>query len=174
MPSEKILAQKQKDLDALIAKIKDSKSGVLVNYMGITAEQDTELRSAFRKVGADYHVYKNTLATRAFDAVGFDALKSSLTGMTALAVAPDEISAAKIAKEYADKVEKFEIKSGYVDEEILDAAGVLELANIPSKEGLIAKLLGSIQSPLYGLACVLQAYIDKQQNGADAEAAPAE
>ena len=165
MPSEKILAKKQAELEALTAKIKASKSGVLVNYMGITAEQDTALRASFRKVGAYYHVYKNSLATRAFDAAELPALKDCLKGMTALAVADDEISAAKIAKEYADKIEGFEIKAGYVDGQVLDAAGMIELASIPSKEGLIAKLLGSIQSPLFGLACVLQAYIDKQNGG---------
>ena len=70
-----------------------------------------------------------------------------------------------VAKEFADKIEGFETKAGYVDGEVLDAAGMIELASIPSKEGLIAKLLGSIQSPLFGLACVLQAYIDKQNGG---------
>ena len=82
--------------------------------------------------------------------------------MTAVATsAEDPVAAAKILKKYADKVESFEIKAGFVDGKILDAAGVNELADLPSKEVLIGKVLGSLQSSLYGLAYVLQAYIDK-------------
>ena len=83
--------------------------------------------------------------------------------MTAVATSEnDPVAAAKILKKYADKIESFEIKAGFVDGSILDAAGVNELAELPSKEALIAKVLGSLQSSLYGLAYVLQAYVDKQ------------
>ena len=90
--------------------------------------------------------------------------------MTAVATSEnDTVAAAKILKKYADKIESFEIKAGFVDGSILDAAGVNELAELPSKEALIAKVLGSLQSSLYGLAYVLQAYVDKQ-NGEDTAA----
>jgi large subunit ribosomal protein L10 len=101
-------------------------------------------------------------------------MKQYLVGMTALALsANDPVAPAKIMKEYAEKVESFEIKAGFVDGGLLDAAGVNELASIPSKEQLIVKMLGSLMSPLYGLAYVLQAKIDKE-NGGEEAAAPAE
>lgn len=172
MPSAKILAQKQVELDSLVEKIKSSKAGVLIDYKGITVDQDTEFRKALRKAGVDYHVYKNTMTSRACDVMGFEAMKAQLEGMTALAISGEEIAAAKVVKEFADKIEALNIKAGYIDGEVIDAKGVEELAAIPSKEGLIAKLLGSIQSPLYGLAYVLQAKIDKD-SAAEAPAAEA-
>ena len=172
MPSAKILAQKVKELEELTEKIRQSSAGVLVNYTGITVEQDTALRKKLRGAGVDYHVYKNTMTTRACDETGLEALKPYLEGMTALAVSADPIAGAKILKEYAEKIPTFEIKAGYVDGGVIDQKGVLALADIPSREGLIAKLLGSLQSPLYGLAYVLQAKIDKEQGSAEeAEAA---
>lgn len=171
MPSEKILAAKQAQLDELISVMKDAKSAVLVQYQGITVEDDTKMRKTLREAGVNYHVYKNSLTGRAFDACGYSALKDQLNGMTALALGTDEVSAAKILKEYADKVETFQLKAGFVDGSALDAKGVEALAAIPNKEVLIGKLLGSIQSPIAKLAIALQAVIDKQNGGA--EEAPA-
>ena len=166
MPSAKKLAKKQKELTELIDKMKKSSAGVLVNYQGITVADDTTLRSALRKAGVEYKVYKNTMTSRACDEVGYHALKPYLKGMIAFAVSSDPVAPAKILREYADKIESFEIKAGYVEGQVIDQKGVLALAEIPSKEGLIAKLLGSLQSPLYGLAYVLQAKIDKETAGA--------
>jgi len=171
MPSAKILAQKQQELDVLVGKIKESSAGVLVDYKGITVEQDTAFRKALREAGVDYHVYKNTMTARVCDAVGFEQMKQHLEGMTALAVSKDQVAAAKIVKQFADKIEGLNIKAGYIDGEVIDAKGVVALAEIPSKEGLIAKLLGSIQSPLYGLAYVLQGKIDKENGEGEAPAA---
>lgn len=174
MPSAKILAQKQKELTELVDKMKNSTAGVLVNYQGITVEDDTALRRALRKAGVDYKVYKNTITTRACDETGYTGMKPYLKGMIAFAVSSDPVAPAKILREYAEKIETFEIKAGYVDGQVIDREGVLALADIPSKEGLIAKLLGSLQSPLYGLAYVLQAKIDKENGGNAAEAPAAE
>jgi len=171
MPSAKILAQKEEALQKLTESMKAAKSGVLVDYKGITVADDTELRAMFRKEGVSYHVYKNTLTSRACDNVGLTEMKASLEGMTALALGQDEVSAAKIAKKYADKIETFEIKCGFVDGVYFDKEAILSLAEIPSKEGLIAKMLGSLQSPLFGLACVLKAIADKKEAGAEAPAA---
>ena len=100
-------------------------------------------------------------------------MKQYLSGMTAIAISQDDpIAPAKIMKQYADKISTLEIKAGFVDGGILDQAGVIELAETPSKEVLIGKVLGSIQGPLYGLAYVLQAKIDKE--GGVAEEAAAE
>ena len=173
MPSAKILAAKQQQLAELVEVMKDAKSGVLVEYQGITVEDDTKMRKALREAGVKYHVYKNSMTGRAFDECGYSSLKDQLNGMTAIALGSDEVSAAKILKEYAEKVETFNLKAGFVDGEALDAKGVEALAAIPNKEVLIGKLLGSIQSPISRLAIALQAVIDKQ-NGGEAEAPAAE
>ena len=174
MPSKNILEQKQQIVENLAAKIRDAKSGVLVKYEGITVADDTALRAALRKAGVEYTVMKNTLTGKACEIAGYGDMKQYLTGMTAIAIGTDDpIAPAKIMKTFADKLDRFEIKAGFVDGGILDKAGVEALAEIPSKEVLIAKMMGSLMSPLYGLAYVLQAKIDKE-NGGEEAAAPAE
>ena len=163
MPSANVLEQKKKIVSDLVDRMKNSVAGVIVCYQGITVENDTALRAELRKAGVEYSVIKNTLTKKACAEVGYEKLGEVLEGMTAVATsAEDPVAAAKILKKYADKVENFELKAGYVDGEVLDAAGVTALAELPSKEQLVAKMLGSLQSSLYGLAYVLQAYIDKQ------------
>lgn len=174
MPSEKILEQKKAVVEALAEKMGRAASGVLVKYQGITVDDDTKLRAAMRAAGVEYTVIKNTLIGKACDKVGFDGLKSHLEGMNAIAISfEDPIAPAKILKEYADKIETFEIRGGFLDGAVVDNKTVEELAAIPPKEVLIGKLLGSIQGPLYGLACGLQAIIDKSGESPAAEEAPA-
>ncbi len=174
MPSNAILAQKQKIVADLADQIKASASGVVVNYQGITVESDTALRKALREAGVKYVVMKNTLTGRACDMCGYGDIKKYLNGMTAIAIsANDPVAPAKILKEYAEKVPTFEILAGYIDGEVLDVDGVNHLASIPSKEVLLAKFLGSIKSPIYNLAYALQAVIDKNGEGAEAPAAEA-
>lgn len=175
MPSEKILEQKKALVEDLADKLGRCASGVLVKYEGINVEQDTKMRAALRAAGVEYTVIKNTLISKACDKVGLEGLKSSLEGMNALAISFDDpIAPAKILKEYADEVETFEIRGGILEGAVVDAATVGELADIPPKEVLIAKLLGSIQSPLYKLAYALQAVVDKGgETPAAEEAAPA-
>lgn len=174
MPSKAILEQKQKTVSELADKMRNAASGVLVNYQGITVEDDTKMRAALRAAGVEYMVMKNTLTGRACDEVGYGEMKQHLSGMTAIAIsAEDPIAPAKVLKEYAEKVESFKILAGFLDGAVVDEKTVIALAEIPSKETLIAKMLGSLQSSLYGLAYVLQAKIDKE-NGGDAAEAPAE
>ena len=175
MPSNSILVQKQQVVADLAEQIKNSTAGVVVNYQGITVEHDTAMRKALREAGVKYVVMKNTMTGRACDMVGYGDLKQYLTGMTAIAISEsDPVAAAKVLKKYAEKVESFNILAGYVDGAVIDANTVNELAEIPNKETLIAKLLGSIQSPLYKFAYAIKAVVDKE-NGGDAEAeAPAE
>ena len=170
MPSKSILEQKQAIVADLAEQIKNSPAGVVVNYQGITVEDDTKMRKALREAGVNYMVMKNSLTGRACDEVGLSEMKQYLTGMTAIAIASDNaVAPAKVLKEYAEKIESFQILAGYLDGKVVDVEVVKQLADIPSKEVLIAKLLGSIKSPLYGLAYALQAVVDK-----DGEAAPAE
>ena len=171
MPSNSILAQKQQIVADLAEQLKASTAGVLVNYQGITVEDDTKMRKALREAGVKYMVVKNSLTGRACDEVGFGDMKQYLSGMTAIAIgAEDPIAPAKVLKEYAEKVESFSILAGYLDGKVIDVKTVEALADIPSKEVLIAKFLGSIKSPLYGFAYALQAVIDKDQADAPAEA----
>ena len=173
MPSNKILEQKQALVAELAQELKNSVSGVFVNYQGITVEDDTKMRKALREAGVNYKVVKNTLTGRACDEVGFSEMKQYLTGMTAIAISEnDAIAPAKILKEYAEKIESFSILAGYVDGAVIDTKTVEALAEIPSKEVLIAKFLGSIKSPVYGFAYALKAVADKKaEGGADAPAA---
>ena len=172
MPSNKILEEKKQVVEILAEKLKEAAAGVLVTYEGIKVAEDTELRNALRKAGVEYTVMKNTLTGRACDIAGYGDMKQYLEGMTAVAISKDDpIVAAKIIKEYADKIDCFEIKAGFVDGGILDKAGVESLAATPSKEVLVAKMMGSLMSSLYGLAYVLQAKIDKENGGEAAEAA---
>ncbi|MBE6603685.1 MAG: 50S ribosomal protein L10 [Clostridia bacterium] len=164
MPSKIILEKKQQAVAELAEKIKNSVSGVLVNYQGITVEDDTAMRKALREAGVKYMVVKNSLTGRACDEVGYGEMKQYLTGMTAIAISEnDAVAPAKVLKKYAQKVESFKILAGYLDGAVIDEKIVNELADIPNKETLIAKFLGSIQSPLYGLAYALQAIADKQE-----------
>ena len=180
MPSSKILAQKEAATKELTEKIQGAVAGVLVNYTGITVDQDTALRNELRKAGVDYHVYKNTMTARACAAAGYADMEQYLTGMNALAVSStDPVAAAKILKEYADKIETFNLVAGFIDGGVINAAQVEDLASTPSKEVLLGRLLGSIQAPLYSLARVLTAVTEKDgevaaEPAAEAAEAPAE
>lgn len=169
MPSAKVLEQKKEIVKNLAEKMKNANAGVFVDYKGINVADDTALRNELRKAGVEYSVIKNTLARFAVEEIGYGALSDIFNGTTALAISDDQVAAAKILCNYAKDHENFTVKAGFIDGEILDADGVIALSKIPSKEGLIAKMLGSLQSSLYGLAYVLQAKIDKE-NGEAAEA----
>ena len=180
MPSAKILEKKIAETAALAEKIKAAQSGVLVTYAGITVDQDTALRKALREAGVDYKVYKNTMTERACNEAGYPEMKQHLTGMTALAISgEDAVAPAKILKEYSEKIPTFEIKAGFIDGQLLDQKGVMELADIPNKETLVCKIMLGMQNPLYKLAYALQAIIDKSGEEVPAaeetaeEAAPA-
>ena len=174
MPNAKVLEEKKQMVADLSEKIKNASGGVFVNYQGITVEQDTKMRTELRNAGVEYFVFKNTLARLAVKDCGYDKLIPVLEKMTAIAISPkDPVAPAKILKSYADKIESFKIKAGFVEGEVIDEDGVSRLATLPSKEELIAKVLGSLQSPIYGLvnvlngnlrglACVLQAICDKK------------
>ena len=175
MPSNKVLEAKKQVVEELAGKLQTAVSGVLVKYEGITVAEDTELRAALRKAGIEYTVMKNTLTGRACEMVGYGEMKQYLSGMTAIAFSQDDpIAPAKIMKEYADKISTFEIKAGFVDGGVIDKEAVESLAATPSKEVLIAKMMGSLMSSLYSFAYVLQAKIDKENGGEEAAEAPAE
>ncbi|MCL2099293.1 MAG: 50S ribosomal protein L10 [Oscillospiraceae bacterium] len=158
MPSEKVLEQKKQAVAEVAEKLKNAVAGVLVDYQGITVEQDTKMRAELREAGVDYFVFKNTLMRLVVKECGYEELLPVLLKMTSVAVsAADPVAPAKILASYADKIPTFNIKAGFVEGAVIDEAGVNRLATLPSKEELIAKMLGSLQSPMYGLANVLNA-----------------
>ncbi len=137
-------------------KIKASKSVVFVDYKGLTVAEVSKLRNDCRAAGCEYKVYKNTLVRKALNELGFKEFDSDLNGPTAVAFGQDETGAAKImvkaAKDYEEKVI---LKSAFVDNAYVDKKGVSALATMPSKEELLAKLLGSLQAPVANLAGIL-------------------
>ncbi len=143
------LENKKQIVEGIIEKIKNAKSVVFVDYKGLTVAEDTEFRTEFRKANCEYKVLKNTLVRKAFNEMGVTCFDEDLNGPTAVAFGQDETAAAKVASKAAEKYkDKVTIKSAYVDGAYVDVKGVTELANMPSKEQLIAKMLGSMQAPL--------------------------
>ena len=165
MPSEKVLLAKQQQVADLIEKIKSAPAGVLVNYIGINVEDDTKLRRELREAGVEYSVVKNTILRFAFNALELSELDEQLNGTTALAIShEDPMAAARIICKYAKEIEGdiFSVKAGFMDGKAIDAATVKEIADIPPREVLIAKMLGSLNSPIAGLAMVLNQIAEKQ------------
>ena len=139
-------------------------SAVVVDYRGLTVAQDTELRKALRQAGVSYKVYKNTLIKRAAEGTEFAALDPNLEGPTAIAVSKDDATApARILAEFAKKADKLEIKAGVVEGTYYDQKGMQVIATIPSREVLLGKLLGSIQSPIANFARVISQIAEKQE-----------
>jgi large subunit ribosomal protein L10 len=133
---------------------------VLADYRGLTVEQDTALRSALRKAGVEYKVVKNTLTRFAVKESNLGGLESYLSGPTSLALSEtDPVAPAKILSEYAKKFEKLEIKAGVVEGKVIDVKGVNALADLPSREVLIAKVLGGFNAPITGFVNVLNGNI---------------
>ena len=164
---------KQPVVQAIAEDVKDAVSVVLVDYRGLTVAEDTEMRKQLREAGVVYKVCKNTMMKRAFEGTEFAALDDCLEGPSAIAISKDDATApARIICDFAKKAEALEVKAGVVEGSVYDAAGIQELSKIPSREVLLSKLLGSLQSPITNLARVLNQIAEK--GGADAcEAAPA-
>lgn len=160
MSSEKVLQQKKEIVQQLANKIKVSKSMVFADYRGLTVEQDTELRTALRNAGIDYKVVKNTLTKFAMKENGIDGLDSYFNGPTSMAVSETDIVApAKVLAEFAKKFEKLELKVGVVEGKIIDVNGIKALAELPSREVLISRVLAGFNAPISGFVNVLNGNI---------------
>ena len=163
---------KQPIVDEISETIKGAQSLVVVDYRGLTVAEDTQLRKKLREAGVSYKVYKNTLVNRAIAGTEFESLKDVLEGPNAFAVSADDATApARVLAELAKTAPNLEIKAGGVEGTFHDADGMKAISSIPSREVLLSKLLGSLQSPITNLARVLNQIAEK--GGADA-AAPAE
>ncbi len=157
--SSKIEAKKQL-VQELKEKIDQSQAVVLVDYRGLNVEEVTELRKKFREAGVEYKVYKNSLMRFAFKEAGLENFNEYLKGPNAIAYSfEDPVAPAKISSEFAKDHKNLEIKAGVVDGKIIDIDGIKNLADLPSREVLIAQVLGGLNGPISGFANVLQGNI---------------
>lgn len=155
---------KQPIVDEIKGYVADAKSAILVDYRGLTVEQDTALRKQLREAGVVYKVYKNTMLNRAFEGTDFAQLASHLEGPTAIAFGIEDATApARILNNVAKTAPALEFKGGVVEGAYYDAEGVKLVANIPSREVLISNLLGSLQSPITNFARVLKQIAEKNE-----------
>ena len=160
---------KQPVVQAIAEDVKDAASVVLVDYRGLTVAEDTEMRKQLREAGVVYKVCKNTMMKRAFEGTDFAALDEHLEGPSAIAISKDDATApARIIAKFAKTAPKLEMVSGVVEGNYYDKAGMEALANVPSREELLGKLLGSIQSPIANLARVLNQIAESKGGAAEA------
>ena len=163
IPNAKVLSEKQAIVASLTETLQSASSGVLVDYKGITVAEDTALRAELRENGVEYSVVKNTLLRRAADNVGLGELDEVLNGTTSIAISKDDpIAPMRIVNKYAKQMgDRFNIKAGFMDGKVIPLEDIAALAELPSKDGLVAQLLGMMLAPITSLAIVLKAIAEK-------------
>ena len=184
MPSTVVLEKKKQQVAELSARLKDSCAGIIVDYKGINVEDDTKLRRELREAGVNYTVVKNSILARAAEDAGLAIESSVVEGTTAIATSVDDyVAAARILNKYAEGHNNFNIKTGYLDGEIIDDAKIVSLAKLPSREVLLATVCSVFNAPIAAFARGVQAIVDKggveacepeTKEEAPAEEAPAE
>ena len=174
MPNAKVLSEKQAIVEALAERIKNAGAGLLVDYKGITVAEDTALRTELRKDGVEYTVVKNTLTRKALDKLGMSSLDHVLNGTTSLATAEkDPIAPFRIISDYSKKPgDRFNIKAAFMEGKVLNDSEIAEMAELPGKDALYAKVLGTMIAPITGLAVCLGQILE--QKGGSLESAEAE
>ena len=173
--------EKQPIVKAISEAVEGAASVVVVDYRGLTVTQDTELRRNLREAGVHYKVYKNTMVKRAIEGTEFQPLDAVLEGPNAFAISKDDATApARVISEFAKKAPNLEIMAGIVEGKFYDADAMKAITEIPSRDVLLSRLLGSLQSPVTNLARVLNQIAEKGGEAAPAaeeakaeEAAPA-
>lgn len=166
---------KQPVVQEIAESIKDAQTAVLVDYRGLTVAEDTQLRKQLREAGVSYKVYKNTMMNFAFKGTEFESLSQVLEGPSALAISTTDATApARILAKFAKTAPALEMKAGVVEGTFYDAEGMKSIAAVPSREELLGKFLGSIQSPISNFARVLKQIAEKDGSAAETAAeAPA-
>ena len=163
MPSTVILEKKKQQVADLAQRIKGSCAGVVVDYKGINVEDDTKLRKELREAGVVYTVVKNSILKRAAQEVGLDIDASVVEGTTAIATSVDDyIAAARILNKYAEGSKNFNIKTGYLDGEVIAETEVVALAKLPSREALLAQIASVVVEPI---ACIARAVSALEEKG---------
>lgn len=151
-------------VDEIAGHLNGAQGVVLVDYRGLTVEQDTQLRKQLREAGVVYKVYKNTLVKRAIAGTEFEPMSDMLEGPTAIAISTTDATApARILSNFAKTAEALELKCGVVEGTYYDEAGIKTIASIPSREELLSKFLGSIQSPITNFARVIKQIAEKNE-----------
>ena len=162
MPSQSVLEQKKAIVAELTERLNNSVTGLVVSYQGINTEDDTKLRKELRENDVKYTVVKNTLLSRACDEAGLEDIKPVLEGTTALATSDSEYAAAaRILCNYAKDHDNFKVKSGYLDGAVIDMDTIVSLSKLPTREVLLANVLGAFQAPIAAFARVMQAVVDE-------------
>ena len=176
MPNAKILSEKKAVVEALAERFKGASAGVFVDYRGITVAEDTQLRRELVSNEVEYSVVKNTLTRFALEKAGLSDLDSVLNGTTSLATsAGDPIAPIRIINEYSKKMgDRFNIKAAFMDGKVLDAQEIEEIAALPSKDALYAKVLGTMLAPITSLAVVLGRILEQQGGSVESAAAEAD
>ena len=158
-------------VDEIANSIKDAQAVVLVNYSGLTVEQDTIMRKELREAGVNYKVYKNTMMNRALEGTACEELRQHLEGTNALAISETDATApARILAKFAKQYPALELVAGIVEGNYNDQAGIMALSQVPSREELLGKLLGSIESPIADFARGLNQIAEAQGGNAEAAA----
>lgn len=158
----KVRPEKRAIVEDVKDKLSRAKGVVLTEYRGLNVEQLSDLRRKLRAQGVEYHVLKNTLVRRAVDEIGMEDLEPYLVGPTAIAFGYDDaVAPAKVLMEFARGVKNFVIKAGVVEGKVFDASGVRSIATLPSREVLLAKVVGGFQAPISSLVFVLNGPIQK-------------
>ena len=175
MPNAKVLSEKQAIVEALVERIQNASAGVLVDYKGITVAEDTALRTELRKDEVNYTVVKNTLTRKALEKLGMTGLDDILNGTTSLATAEnDPIAPFRILSDYSKKLnDRFNIKAAFMEGKVLNEAEIAEMAALPSKDALYAKVLGTMIAPITGLAVCLGQILEQKGGSLEAPAAEA-
>ena len=154
---------KKPSVDEIAAYLDGAKAAVVVDYRGLTVEQDTQLRKQLREAGVVYKVYKNTLINLAVKDTPFEELTKNLQGPTAIAISKDDATApARVLYNFAKTADKLQLKAGIVDGTYYDEKGIQVIATIPSRDELLSKFLGSIQSPVTNFARVIKQIAENQ------------
>ena len=173
MPNAKVLSQKQAIVEELAARIQSASAGILVDYKGITVEEDTALRAELRKDNVNYTVVKNTLTRKALEKIGMTGLDEVLNGTTSMATADeDPIAPFRIITDYSKKLgERFNVKAAFMEGKILSDAEIEEMSALPSKDALYSKVLGTMIAPITGLAVCLGQILEQKGGSIEAPAA---
>ena len=176
MPNAKVLSEKQAIVDALAQRIQNAGAGILVDYKGITVAEDTALRTELRKDGVEYTVVKNTLTRKALDQLGMSELDHVLNGTTSLATAEnDPIAPFRIINDFSKKMgDRFNVKAAFLEGKVLNESEIAEMSTLGTKEGLYAKVLGTMIAPITGLAVCLGQILEQKGGSVEAPAADAE
>lgn len=165
--SEQVIAKKQQEVDVVVEKVKNSAAIVVVDYLGLTVEQVTDLRKQLRESGVEFKVIKNTIMRRALDTLEMEYHEEVFQGPTAVAFsAEDVVAPAKILSEFAKNIEVLELKGGVIEGNVASKEEISRIATLPNREGLLSMLLSVLQAPVRNVAYAVKAVADAKEEDA--------